>query len=57
MFQDIPNTEQHQKEFKKGVNEKEVKDFFGDFPVFHLTWNDELGEHSETLTLKFVEPK
>lgn len=57
LFQDIPNTEEYQKEFKNGVDEKEVKEFFGDYPVFHITWKDDQGEHTETLKLEFVQTK
>lgn len=57
LFQDLPNTESIKKEFKNGVNEEEIKQFFGEYPVYKITWIDEQGEeHSETIQLKFVEP-
>ncbi|WP_419877535.1 hypothetical protein [Brevibacillus centrosporus] len=57
LFHDIPNTEQYRKEFKNGVDEREIKDFFGNYPVFRITWKDEKGEHTETLNLKYVETR
>jgi hypothetical protein len=57
LFQDLPNTESAKKEFKNGVTEDEIKRFFGDYPVYKITWIDEQGVvHSETIQLKFVEP-
>lgn len=56
LFQDLPNTESAKKEFKNGVTEDEIKLFFGEYPVYKITWIDEQGdEHSETIQLKFVE--
>lgn len=58
LFQDLPNTESAKKEFKNGVTEEEIKQFFGDYPVYKMTWINEQGdEKSETIQLKFEEPK
>lgn len=57
IFQDVPNTESAKQEFKNGVTDEEVKQFFGEYPVYEITWIEEQGEeHSETIQLKFVEP-
>lgn len=58
LFEDIPNTDQARKDFQNGVTEEENKRFFGEYPVYQITWLDELGnEQSETIRLNFVEPK
>ncbi|MFD2369089.1 hypothetical protein ACFSO0_03715 [Brevibacillus sp. GCM10020057] len=58
LFQDFPNTESARKKFENGVTEEEIKQFFGDYPVYKITWiNDQGDEKSETIPLKFEEPK
>ncbi|MGC5323907.1 hypothetical protein [Brevibacillus sp. SYSU BS000544] len=52
LFQDVPNNSMYQEDFKNGVSAEEIKNFFGEYPVFHITWTDEQGEHSETIQLR-----
>lgn len=58
IFQTVPNTESSMNEFKNGVTDKEIKFFFGEYPVFKISWTDVEGiENTEIINLKYVDQK
>lgn len=58
IFQDVPNTESNKTEFQNGVTDKEITQFFGEYPVFKITWTDDEGiENTELIHLKYVDLK
>ncbi|MGZ0051059.1 hypothetical protein [Brevibacillus gelatini] len=56
IFQDVPNSESTKNEFKNGVTPEEITLFFGEYPVYKITWTDVEGiENTEIINLKYAD--
>ncbi|MGE7272860.1 hypothetical protein ACQKK5_15540 [Brevibacillus panacihumi] len=58
IFEAIPNSDTYQQEFKDGLYDADIQQFFTSNPVLTITWTDDQGKsHKEVIELILVESK